>query len=422
MTQARKTLVSVADTPYYHCIGRCVRRAFLCGEDAVSGRSYEHRREWMQERLAVLSRMFAVELCAYALMSNHYHLVLKLCPERARDWSDEEVLERWTMLFSGPPLVQRHRKGEVLDKVETAALRDLTAEWRRRLADLSWYMRCLNEYIARRANAEDGVTGHFWEARFKSQALLDEVALLQGMVYVDLNPVRAAMATGIEDSAYTAARQRFRGLMGTAPRKEQDELPLLAAFRGPEPGNDPNALPFTLTDYLELVEVTGRRCVEGKRGFIATETPKLLSTLRIDPGIWVSRMRSAGGSAHRAIGSPEQLRRLRRAHAAAVAPRRLKGGGVVSDVAASRRCEYRTARCPQPRQRRSSAIPISLQKTRKIGLINEAQQRMHSAVANRGHAYAQNVRASRVITRWNSDPVDLAHPPKFLPVPNWGAN
>ena len=42
MTSARSTQISLADTPYYHCIARCVRRAFLCGIDHFSGQSYEH--------------------------------------------------------------------------------------------------------------------------------------------------------------------------------------------------------------------------------------------------------------------------------------------------------------------------------------------------------------------------------------------
>ncbi len=72
MTQARSQQISLEDTPYYHCISRCVRRAFLCGEDHVTGANYEHRKTWVVEKLKELSEVFAIDVCAYAIMSNHY--------------------------------------------------------------------------------------------------------------------------------------------------------------------------------------------------------------------------------------------------------------------------------------------------------------------------------------------------------------
>ena len=103
MTYPRSSIVSVEDTPYYHCIGRCVRRSHLCGEDRLTGRSYEHRRAWILERLRLLTGVFAIDLCAYALMSNHYHLVVRIDVERAQGWSNDEVIARWTRIFSGLP-------------------------------------------------------------------------------------------------------------------------------------------------------------------------------------------------------------------------------------------------------------------------------------------------------------------------------
>jgi hypothetical protein len=165
MPRARKHLVCVADTPYYHVYSRCVRRAFLCGIDSHSGKSYEHRRGWIEDRLRVLSSLFSIELCAYAVMSNHYHLVVKLNPDESDGWSDDEVLQRWTTLFRGPLLVQRHRAGAPLSSAEQDTVRAIAAVYRSRLGSLSWFMKCLNEPIARQANAEDGCTGHFWAAR-----------------------------------------------------------------------------------------------------------------------------------------------------------------------------------------------------------------------------------------------------------------
>ncbi|RFA30396.1 transposase, partial [Alkalilimnicola ehrlichii] len=169
------------DTPYYHCVSRCVRRAFLCGYDAASEADYSHRRAWVVERLAALAEIFTIDVCAYAVMSNHYHLVLKIDRARGQALSDAAVMQRWARLFKLPCLVERYQKGETLSEAEVVKAQALIAEWRERLMDLSWFMRCLNEYLARRANAEDGCTGRFWEGRFKSQALLDEAALLTCM-------------------------------------------------------------------------------------------------------------------------------------------------------------------------------------------------------------------------------------------------
>ena len=189
MPRPRKSLVCISDTPYYHCVSRCVRRAFLCGQDTGTGKSYEHRRQWIVERLHLLASIFAIDVCAYAIMSNHYHLVLKL--ETAEHWSDKEVVSKWLTLFQGPLLVRRFHANEELSPAQRQTVADTANVWRNRLQDLSWFMKCLNEPIARQANKEDCCTGHLWEARFKSQALRSEQALLSCMAYVDLNPIRA---------------------------------------------------------------------------------------------------------------------------------------------------------------------------------------------------------------------------------------
>jgi putative transposase len=209
MPQPRYRQVSVDDTPYYHCVSRCVRRAFLCGEDKLSGFSFEHRRQWIVDRIRLLCSVFAVDLCAYAIMSNHYHIVVRIDVDKAMSWSDEEVAQRWMQIFSGPLLMHQYLGNADLTDTELECIAELFASWRERLADLSWFMRCINEPIARLANAEDHCTGRFWEGRFRSQALLDARAVLACMAYVDLNPIRATMAKTPEQSDYTSIQERI---------------------------------------------------------------------------------------------------------------------------------------------------------------------------------------------------------------------
>ena len=156
MTTARKNLIDPASTPYYHCMARCVRRAFLCGKDNFSGKNYEHRRQWMVDRLNQLTAVFAIEICSYAVMSNHYHVVLHIHREQGKGWDTRDVLQRWTQLFSGHVLVQRFLANDEMSKAELLRVEEFAEEYRCRLLDISWFMRCLNEYLAREANKEDG--------------------------------------------------------------------------------------------------------------------------------------------------------------------------------------------------------------------------------------------------------------------------
>ena len=107
MTRPRSELVCPSATLWYHCVCRCVRRSFLCGDDHLTGKDYSHRKAWVLERLALLSEIFTIDLGAYAVMANHYHLVVRLDSERAASLTDDEVISRWNRLFSLPLLVSR---------------------------------------------------------------------------------------------------------------------------------------------------------------------------------------------------------------------------------------------------------------------------------------------------------------------------
>ncbi len=297
MTRPRKALISLADTPYYHITSRCVRRAFLCGVDHYSGQNYEHRRQWVVDRIRLLSSLFAIDICAYAVMSNHYHLVLKICPEQLDDLADEEIMDRWCALFKGPLLIQSYRNGEDLKPFEQSAVSDIINVWRSRLSSISWLMRCLNQPIAHQANREDKCTGKFWESRFTSQALKSEEALLSCMAYVDLNPVRAGMADTPEHSEHTSIRERLTSEFHLQQAiDDQAECGDLLDFKSPLKPLLPfenrlanelqDGILFGFEEYLALVDWTGRIIHAGKRGSIDHNLPNILDRLQITADQW----------------------------------------------------------------------------------------------------------------------------------------
>lgn len=294
----------------YHCVQRCVRRAFLCGVDRYTGRCFEHRKRWIETRIRDLAECFAISVHAYAIMSNHLHLVLQIDPQTTAGWSDDEVAARWVRIF--PP--RESRESAVADKcarliADPIRLRII----RGRLADLSWLMRCLAEPIARRANREDACKGRFWEGRFKTQRLCDERALLAAMAYVDLNPIRAGIADSLEDSAYTSVAARIAECR-TEPKT-------LTAPLKPIFGLLPAPLALSSGDYLQLLDWTGRQLHPGKRGHLSANAPLALQTLDRDPARWTARVKGIGNGYWRVVGTADDLL----AWAAAIGLRWLKG-------------------------------------------------------------------------------------------------
>jgi hypothetical protein len=159
MARPRQTIISLEDTPYYHCCSRVVRKAFLCGVDNSTGENFEHRREWVDSRILELATIFAIDICAYAVMSNHLHVVLKVYADKAKCWSDKEVLIQWHKGFKGTLLTHKYLKEEDLNQFELQTVNECITEYRRRLIDISWFMRSLSEPIARMANKEDKCSG-----------------------------------------------------------------------------------------------------------------------------------------------------------------------------------------------------------------------------------------------------------------------
>jgi len=349
MATPRSRLVDPATSSVFHCFSRCVRRAFLCGQDPYSGRDFEHRRAWIRDRLQQLAGLFAIEVQAYAVMSNHLHVVVRTLPGQADAWDDREIARRWLSLFPGPG-------GEPGRPPREAAVSELCADagrlavCRGRLADLSWFMRCLNEPVARRANAEDDCTGRFWEGRFRCQKLADAGAILACMAYVDLNPVRAGMAETPEQSDFTSAQDRAasrqaRRQLARAPQNPNPQQADLIQRAREEAGRDRWLAPIGLpaanavngggqqgsgpTDgaaaapdpapllghldeesYLELLDWTGREIREGKRGHIPAGLRPVLERLDLDVDAWADNVERYGGLFHRVAGKLARLKEL----------------------------------------------------------------------------------------------------------------
>jgi hypothetical protein len=339
----------------YHCFSRCVRRAFLYGFDALTRQDFSHRKVWLVDRLRYLAAIFAIEVCAYAVMENHYHTILRTRPGIVAGWSDREVATRWLTLFP------RHRnlEGTPMPPVEKeiCALADYPeriAQLRRRLSSLSWFMGRLNEFIARAANKEDRVKGRFWESRFKCQALLDVAATAACMVYVDLNLVRAGLAGTPEESDFTSIQERIRAwqqetmtsasvpndaskdiqavcIGGSTPMPENTAEISAALSRGIStvaPSFDGAALSarwlcpiqsdserrgilqMTAAEYFELVDKSGRMTRSDKRGEIDADLTPILMRIGANPEAWLDTISRFGSEFRLAAGLLSNLRRF----------------------------------------------------------------------------------------------------------------
>jgi hypothetical protein len=233
---------------------------------------------------------------------------------------------------------------------------------RQRLSDISWFMKALSEPIARMANRQDDCTGAFWQGRFRAQRIIDEAALLACCMYVDLNPVRAAMAQSPEKSKFTSACDRIEALKGaeiessaaameTIPKEEaasilksstpeqlKERRKVAAKRKGPKIPRDGWLAPMTLNprahgpvvhkqglrasdkgflnmsleEYLKLLDWTGRQGRPDKRGKIPDTYAPILEKLGIEGGMWCDLVWSFkkyfGRS--RGAGSPDRMQEM----------------------------------------------------------------------------------------------------------------
>jgi putative transposase len=337
MALPRSKYVLEGEEGVYHCFSRCVRRAFLYGFDRLTGRNFCHRKAWLVDRLRHLAGIFAVEVCAYSVMENHYHTILRTRPDIAEGWADREVAARWLTLYPKYWRIKDKEKPSIEDQVEgLASCPNRIATLRKRLSNLSWFMGRLNEFMARAANKEDAVKGRFWESRFKCKALLDDAAIVSGMVYVDLNPIRVGRAETPEDSNFTSIKERILAWRkkNTVPAEKAQNTcagyPCDASTdsdNGPVPGcvsagdwesdwlcpiasesGRRGILPMTPAEYFDLVDRSGRMIQTGKKGAIDADLAPILHRLGADPNGWPDTVAHFGDRFRLVVGKIPSLR------------------------------------------------------------------------------------------------------------------
>lgn len=306
----RRMVLSETEIQVVHCTNRCVRRANLCGLDPVTGRDFEHRRQWIRDRLAFLAGLFAIDVLSYAVTGNQFHVILRSRPDVAREWKEDEVAIRWWQLFPQ----RRTREGDAAEPAEMdlKVLVARSAELRLRLSSVSWFMRCVSEVIARWANAEDQCTGRFWEGRFKSTLLSDNAAVLGGMIFVDLNALQATETSSVENAPCTGLRERLQDLAAVPPDVNRAKAELLVATgeqsgwlspmrcqevnekisgtcsSGQRRASDWCCADLSLIDYRQLAEWTAACVRSGGAHAVLEYPPRVVRGLQLDPTGWLN--------------------------------------------------------------------------------------------------------------------------------------
>jgi REP element-mobilizing transposase RayT len=376
-----------------HVMNRTVRRCFLMGHDPLTGKNYDHRKSWCEEELVRMAAQFGIDLLGYAILSNHFHLILRSRPDVVSKWSDTEVARRWWKLC--PPRKGNNGKVEEPSETELNSIRNnplKLAETRSRLSDISWWMRLLSQKIAQRANREDCELGKFWQARYRAVRLLDEAALLACTAYVDLNPIRAGIAKTIEESNFTSAQKRLAaiiqsthpstqidrkiteaaedrsmsGMKKAQPQPNHDDpglsskpprtdcpsffqnlsrdrhLSPLAIDERHDPigaclslsgqrASDKGFLPMSEAAYLELLDWTARELKPGKRGQTPANLEPLLERIEVDAETWCSLVKDFGRLFYAMAGKPHVIE----GHTSRDGQRRYKTKGVARKLLAA---------------------------------------------------------------------------------------
>jgi hypothetical protein len=340
MRKARCEVIDPGEVNVVHVHNRTVRRCFLFGQDELTGKNFDHRKVWIEDCLKHFAAHFGIDLLTYAVMSNHFHLILRNRPDVVATWDDTEVARRWLMICphrkdeSGRPLPPTEAE---LNLIRRCPLR--LQQIRKRLADVSWWMRLMCQKIATRSNQEDGASGHFFEERYRAVRLVDDASVLACSAYVDLNPIRAAICQTIETSEHTSVKIRIDAMRqsdlprcqtGSAKRPRVVPIrPRIDAFLSPlsidertdsagpvasadsDRCSDKGFLPMSVLDYVELLDWTARQVAAGKPGKTPSSAPPVVKRLAASGEAWCELVGSFGRLFHHVAGSPETINALR---------------------------------------------------------------------------------------------------------------
>lgn len=321
----RAEIFSPNEVAVLHVIARVCRRCFLFGRDPITGKNFDHRKGWIENQIKIQAANFGIDMLAFSLMSNHFHQVLRSRPDIVATWDDSEVARRWLMICPK----RKDEKGSAmkpsddeLDKIRNNP--NEVVKIRSRLSDVSWWMRILCQRIGMRANREDKEVGKFFQGRFKAVRLLDEEAILACSVYVDLNPIRAAIAESIDGSHYTSGKLRCesaRTNAGSGERPDaflspitiEDSLEKKSASskEGNKRCSDKGFLRLSSLDYLQLLDLTARLNKAGSRGSTPTDLPPLLKRLGLDVETWSGLTKDFGRIFSQVAGKPASISNAR---------------------------------------------------------------------------------------------------------------
>ena len=326
---ARAEVFDPSEVAVLHLCARVVRRCFLFGVDPVTGKNHDHRKVWIEDQLKMLASALGIDLLGMAILSNHFHLILRSRPDVVETWDDSEVARRWLMLC--PKRKKKDRSPEEPNEFELNSIRNdpnKLATIRKRLSDVSWWMRLLCQNIGTRANQEDKEVGKFFQGRYRAVRILDEESLLACAAYVDLNPIRAAMAETLETSEFTSVQRRIQTLEQAATsmpdnRTKVDSFlsPLTIDEKNDSIGtcanqtrqrcSDKGFLSMSTMDYLDLLDASARMVRSDKAGYTPSEVPPIFASLKLDPDYWKLQIQDFGRLFANVAGKPKDVYEMR---------------------------------------------------------------------------------------------------------------